>query len=216
MRKSLLFSVLLLVFPALLARAQSFIPYAPFLDTAAPAPLTPVQKLDLAAHNLGDPANIATLADNSIFTVASNPHTACGPGWNGFLRSAGISFRQDATSEFFGTFLIPSVTHQDPRYHRMPSARVPRRIVHAISSTAISQSDNGAPMPNFANLLGYPIDAEIANLYVPDLRTNLPATASRVFAGYAASPIDNLITEFLPTVARHVHVRLILQQRLLN
>ena len=34
--------------------------------------------------------------------------------------------------------------------------------------------------------------------------------------GYATDPIDNLITEFLPDIARHIHVRVIFAQRIVN
>jgi hypothetical protein len=216
MRKFMLFSALSLTLPALCLHAQPVPPSARFLDSAAPMPLTPAQKLELAAHNLEDPANLATITYNAAITVASNSHTAYGPGWNGFMRDVHLSLMQEATSEFFGTFLIPSLTHQDPRYRRMPHASIPRRIVHAVSRTVIAQSDNGAPMPNFSTLLGYPIGAEIGDLYVPGVGTNGPSTVDRILTGYATDPIDNLITEFLPSVARHIHVRVIVAQRVLN
>lgn len=190
--------------------------YSRFLDSSAPVPLTPAQKLVLAAHNLTDPQNLATITYNAVFTVATNSHTPYGPGWKGFTRDAHYSFMQDATGEFFGTFLIPSLTHQDPHYHRMPSVSIPRRIVHAVSRTIIAQSDTGAPMPNFSTLLGYPIDTELGNLYVPGVSTNGPSTFDRIFTGYATDPIDNLITEFLPNVARHVQVHVVITQHLLN
>jgi hypothetical protein len=34
--------------------------------------------------------------------------------------------------------------------------------------------------------------------------------------GYATDPVDNLITEFLPDVAKRIHVRVIFVQRVLN
>jgi hypothetical protein len=34
--------------------------------------------------------------------------------------------------------------------------------------------------------------------------------------GYATEPEDNLITEFLPTIASHIHVHVIFVQRILN
>jgi len=191
-------------------------PYTRFLDSTAPMRLKPAQKLVLAAHNLADPHNLGTIAYNAAFTIATNSHTPYGPGLNGFLRDVHYSLMQDATGEFFGTFLIPSLTHQDPHYHRMPGASIPRRIVHSISRTIIAQSDTGAPMPNFCTLLGYPIGAEIGNLYVPGVSTNGPSTVNRILTGYATDPIDNLITEFLPDVARHIHVHVIFAQRILN
>ena len=39
-----------------------------------------------------------------------------------------------------------------------------------------------------------------------------PATAS----ASPLAPIDNFITEFLPDVARHIHVRIVLVQRIIN
>jgi len=195
---------------------QSPNPYARFLDTTAPAPLTPEQKAHLALHNLKDPGNLATIGYTSAFTIATNAHTAYGPGWKGFGSNAGYSLLQDATGEFFGTFLVPSLTHEDPHYHRMPHASFPRRFVHAVSRTLIAQSDNGSPMPNYATLLTNPICAEISNLYVPGINGNGPSTVERIMTGYATDPIDNLVTEFLPDVARRIHIRIIFVQRVLN
>jgi hypothetical protein len=191
-------------------------PYQRFLNTTAPAPLTPGQKALLALHDMKDPGNLATILGTAAFTVGANAHTAYGPGWTGFRRNVGYSFTQDATGEFFGTFLIPSLTHEDPRYHRMPHASFVRRTLHAVSHTMLSQTDSGASMPNFSTLLTYPICTELSNLYVPGVDDNARATGRRILIGYASDPVDNLITEFLPDVARRIHVRVIFVQRVLN
>ena len=120
------------------------------------------------------------------------------------------------TGEFFGTFLIPSLVHQDPHYHRMPDATITRRIAHAIYQVVWTQGDDGSGMLNYANLVGFAIDDEIGNLYVPGQQTDLPASASRYAIGLAIAPIDNFITEFLPDVARRIHVRVVLVQRIIN
>ena len=191
-------------------------PYRRFLDSTAPSPLTPKQKGYLAIHNTLDPGNLITIVGTSAFTIGIDSHTAYGPGWSGFAKNVGYSFSQDATGEFFGVFLIPSLTHEDPHYHRMPHASVTRRIVHAIAHTVIAESDNGSRMPNYATLFTYPISAEISNLYVPGVHGNGPSTVARIMTGYATDPASNLITEFLPDVARHIHVQVIFVQRILN
>ena len=191
-------------------------PYMRFVSTSAPLPLSPAQKAHLALHDLTDPGNLATILATAGFTIATNARTAYGPGWIGVRNMTGYSLSQDATGEFFGTFLIPSLTGQDPRYRRMPNATIPRRIVHTLAATVVSQSDDGRTMPNYANLLTNPICSEISNLYVPGVNGNGPSTVARVLTGYATSPVDNLITEFLPDVARRVHVRVIFVQSLLN
>ena len=191
-------------------------PYMRFVSTSAPLPLSPAQKAHLALHDLTDPGNLATILATAGFTIATNARTAYGPGWIGVRNMTGYSLSQDTTGEFFGTFLIPSLTGQDPRYRRMPNATIPRRIVHTLAATVVSQSDDGRTMPNYANLLTNPICSEISNLYVPGVNGNGPSTVARVLTGYATSPVDNLITEFLPDVARRVHVRVIFVQSLLN
>ena len=190
--------------------------YARFLDSPAPSPLTVAQKGWLAVHDVKDPGNLASILSTSSFTVTFNPRTGFGPGFGGFARASIYSVSQDATQEFFSTFAVSSLTHEDPRYHRMPNASVPHRLLHAVGHTFVAHSDSGRPMPNVATLSAYPIAAELANLYVPGLQTDARSTADRILISYATDPIDNLISEFLPDVARHVHVRVIFAQRLLN
>ena len=123
---------------------------------------------------------------------------------------------QDATGQFFGVFAIPAIAHQDPRYYRMPRASVPRRILYAISRTAVARGDDGRSMPNYGTLLSYPINAELSNLYVPGIHPNGESTVARIITGLAIDPANNLLTEFLPDVASRVHVRVIFVQRIIN
>lgn len=191
-------------------------PYQRFLDTNLVIPLTAKQKGYLAIHNLTDPANLLTIVALSGFTIAVDSDTAYGPGLKGFGKNTGVSLLQDATGEFFGAFLIPSITHQDPRYFRMPRASIPRRIGHAVGRTFIANHDDGSLMPNYANLFGYPISAELSNLYVPGIHADPASTIARIATGLATDPANNLITEFLPDVARHISIRIIFVQRILN
>jgi hypothetical protein len=191
-------------------------PYARFLDTRMPIPMTPAQKGYLAFRDIVDPFNIITILGSSGITIAIDSHSAYGPGFKGFGKLSGVSFSQDAIGEFFGTFLIPSIAHEDPHYHRMPTASFPRRLLHAVSRTVIAQSDYGHNMPNYAILLTYPIAAEISNLYVPGIQSNGPSTVKRIFTGYALDPVNNVITEFLPDVAKRIHIRIIFVQQILN
>jgi len=190
--------------------------YARFLNGPEVKPLTPGEKADLAAHNLLDPFNLLTIAGEGAIAVAANSHSAYGPGVPGWGRYVGVSFTQDLTGEFFGTFLIPSLVHQDPHYHRMPKATIPRRIFHCFAQIAWTQGDDGRGMLNYADLGGFAIDDAIGNLYVPGQQTRLTASTERYAIGLASAPIDNFVTEFLPDVARHVHIQIVIIQRVIN
>jgi len=190
--------------------------YARFLNGPQVMRLTPKQKAWLATRNVIDPSNAITILGNSAIYVGANSQSDYGPGMTGFGKNVGVSYRQDVTGEFFDTFLIPSLVHQDPHYHRLPNASMKRRIAHALYQVVWTQGDEGNGMPNYANLAGFAIDDAIGDLYVPGQKTNVRASAKRYALGFALAPVDNFITEFVPDLARHIHVRVVLVQRIIN
>jgi hypothetical protein len=191
-------------------------PFQRFLTTNVAIPLTWQQKGYLALHTVTDPINLATIAVTSAISTAADSHSAYGPGLKGFGKNAGVSLLQESTAEFFGTFAVPAIMHQDPRYYRMPDQPFKKRLIYSISRTIISRHDDGTSMPNYGTLLEYPINAQISNLYVPGIHTDGASTTKRILIGYAIDPTNNLLVEFLPDVAKHVRIRIIFLQRILN
>jgi hypothetical protein len=186
------------------------------VDTGYVKPISSEKKGILAVRAVTDPFNLLAIGFFSGITIAANAHSVYGPGFAGWGRLSGYTLAEDIQTEFTGVYLIPSLVHEDPRYHRMPGAPVGRRIKHALIHTLVSQHDDGSLMPNYATLINYPLTAEISNLYVPGEATYGRATARRIFVGYATDPIDPLIAEFLPDVAKRFHVHTIFMQRILN
>ena len=190
--------------------------YARFLNGPQVKALTPLEKAHLAGRNLVDPFNLLTITGEAAISVAASPHSVYGPGFTGWGKYVGVSFTQDMVGEFFGTFLIPSIAHQDPHYHRLPSASVKRRAFHALAQVVWTEGDSGKGMPNYANLVGFAFDDGIDDLFVPGQKTNLHASAARYGIAFATAPIDNYITEFLPDLASRIHVRVVLVQRIID
>jgi hypothetical protein len=190
--------------------------YARFLNGPEVKPFSPAERAHLAARNLIDPFNLLTITGEGAIAVAANSHTPEGPGLRGYGKYIGVSFTQDVVGEFFGTFLIPSIDRQDPHYHRMPKAGISRRIFHCFEQIAWTPADNGRGMVNYADLVGFAAEGEVNNLYVPGQHTNLRSTAARYGFTLASAPIDNFITEFLPSIASHIHTRDLFIQRIVN
>src|ERR1039458_10038687 len=190
--------------------------YERFVNGPDVKPMTRREKARLAARNVIDPFNGLTILGTSAISVGANAHSPYGPGMKGFGRYVGVSYTQDITGEFFGTYLIPSIFHQDPHYHRMPYANIPRRICHAIVQVVWTQGDNGKGMVNYGAVVGFAIVDELGNFYVPGQQTNLPASGERYVTGLASAPIENFVTEFMPDVARRIHLRVVLFQRIIN
>jgi hypothetical protein len=190
--------------------------YERFVNGPDVKPMTRREKARLAARNVADPFNALTILGASAIAVGSDADSPYGPGMKGFGRYVGVSYAQDITGEFFGTFLIPSIVHQDPHYHRMPNASIPRRIRHAVVQVVWTQGDNGKGMVNYGAVVGFAMVDELGNLYVPGQQTNLPASGERYVTGLASAPIENFVTEFMPDVARRIHIRVVLFQQIIN
>jgi hypothetical protein len=190
--------------------------YARFVTGPDVMPFSPVQKLRLAADNLTDPFNLITITGEAAISVASNSHTAYGPGFPGWGRDVGVSFTQDMTSQFFGTFVIPSITHTDPHYHRRPDLTIPHRIFHCVYQIFWQRADNGKRTLNYSQIFTPMVDMSLANLYVPGQQTRFSADAERYGVDLATAPIDNFITEFVPSIAAHIHTHVVFVQRIVD
>jgi hypothetical protein len=196
--------------------AENSEPFVSFIDSTYPHPLTPRQKARLAFRNSVDPFNFATIGFLSAVSVASDPGSPYGPGFPGLGRNIGVSYTETVVGEFFGTFLIPALAHEDPHYHRLPNASFQRRFIHAITQVAWTESDYGDYMVNYSILAGTPITDTIGDLYIPGRQENFKGGLARWATAIATDPIDNFVTEFLPDVASHINLRIVLLQRVIN
>jgi hypothetical protein len=201
--------------PANMCCARNVNYFERFVD-AGIHPLTARQKGYLALRNTVDPYNFATIGFFSAISVASDSHSAYGPGFPGFARNFGVAYCETAVDAFFGTFLIPAIAHQDPHYHRMPNASYARRALHAITAVVWGQSDYGVGMPNYSTLITTPVGDGLGNLYVPGRQKSWGSAAARDITAIATDPIGNFITEFVPDVASRVNVRIVLIQQIVN
>ncbi len=199
-----------------LAHAPFFNWYARFATGPEVVRFSPEQKLRLALDNLINPFNLATIFGEAGIEIGANSHTLYGPGFPGWGRLSGVNFTQDMTDQFFGTFLIPTITHTDPHYHRRPDFSIPRRALHCVDQIFWQRADNGGHTLNYSQIVAPIIDISFSNLYVPGQQTHFSADTERYGIGLATAPIDNLITEFVPSIASHIHTHVVFVQRIIN
>lgn len=202
--------------PAPMSCGPTYNPFQKYINGAQPHPMTPREKAILAGRDVIDPFNLLTIGGISAISVAADSHSAYGPGINGWAKLSGVSLTQNMTDEFFGTFLIPSIVHQDPHYHRMPNASYKRRIAHCIYQVVWTEGDDGKGMFNYANVVGGVFEEAIGDAYVPYRDTGWSAATARYGTALATDPIGNFITEFVPDLARHINFHAVFVQRIIN
>jgi hypothetical protein len=171
-------------------------------------------KFRLAVANVSDPFAIVTTAMDSELDNATGGRSPLPRGAAGFGQRFGVAMAGAAGSEFFSTFLYSSIFHQDPHYHREPDAPLAKRFIHALSYVVITRSDSGKPMFNFAEFLGTASSSLVEGGLHPEWEKDPGADAGRIFISIGSDGVWNLMTEFLPDVARHLNPRLMLLRRL--
>ncbi|ABF39796.1 hypothetical protein Acid345_0791 [Candidatus Koribacter versatilis Ellin345] len=108
---------------------------------------------------------------------------------------------EDQTEQgFFTKFLLPTVLHQDPRYHPSTSANAVSRAAYAISRVVIGRTDSGHATLNTSELTGAVLATAIPTVYHPIRQYDAAQTAGRAAGGIATDAGMNLIREFWPDV----------------
>lgn len=190
--------------------------FATYLRQNAIHIYTPSELGRLAVRDVVDPFNLLTVGGTSAISVAEDAHSPYGPGFHGWARLSGVTLTEDMTGEFVGTFLIPSIDHQDPHYHREPNAPIPRRVLHCIVQPFWTNTDTGGHIVNYATVAGSVIDEAVDVSYVPYQKTGWGPSAERISLGWANAPIGNFVSEFVPDLANHLNIRVVFIQRIIN
>jgi hypothetical protein len=111
-----------------------------------------------------------------------------------------------ASNNFFGTFMIASALHEDPRYFVEDSGRIGESIKYATSRVFVCRMDDGSRGVNWAGILG-PLGASaLANSFVPPNSRGVGPTFTRWGTSLAITAGSNLLREYWPHVNRKLRM----------
>jgi hypothetical protein len=165
-------------------------------------PLTPREKFDEWARGTYDPGGLGLYAAETATIEYSHRDGFCGygRGLDNYGRCFG-SLELDANiSSFFGDFLFPVITHQDPRYFRLGQGSVPRRVGYAISRVFVTHADSGRTVFFASALSGSVLAAAASNLYYPRSDRGFGASLNHFGIDLADTAAFNVSAEFWPEI----------------
>jgi hypothetical protein len=169
-------------------------------------PLSSGQKFLLAADESAAPSALIVAAMSAGITQARNSWPGYGQGWNAYGKRYGATLALNASTDMFGTFLLPSVLHHDPRYFVLAHGTFSQKIGHALKSVLVTHTDSGAPAPNISGILG-PLGAEgLANTYLPDAERTAGQTFERFGIQMAVIAGANVAKEFWPAIFKTLRI----------
>jgi len=185
-----------------LARRSVFFP-----DLATSSkPLRPRQKLELFADQSIAPSRILGSLAGAGISQAANTLPGYGQGADGYAKRFGSSMASAASNHFFGTFVIPSLLHDDPRYFVKLHADLGHRVGYAVSRLVVTRKDDGAETANWPGILAPLLAESLANSYLPTNERTAGKTFQRYGLRLGLTAVGNLAKEYWPTIFRNLRI----------
>jgi hypothetical protein len=164
------------------------------------------QKLELAVDETVAPSRFLGSAFTAGIGQARDALPGYGQGWNGYGKRIGSSVASNASSHLFGTFLLPSMLRQDPRYFVKLYGTTSQRIGYAVRRVVVTRTDSGGRAFNWSQVLGGLMAEALANSYLPDGERTTGKTFSRFGIRIGFGALDNVVKEYWPTIFRSLRI----------
>ncbi len=174
-----------------------------FPDLAASnQPLLPKQKFQLFISDSVSPAAFLGAAFGAGIGQARDSLPGYGQGAEGYGKRFGASLATGASAQFFGTFLLPSLLRQDPRFFVRGTGSLLQSVRYGLRRLVITRADAGGDVINWSGLVG-PLAAQgLANTYLPDDERTAAKTFQRYGTYLALRAGVNVAKEYWPTISK--------------
>ncbi len=177
-----------------------------FPDIAASTePLSSGQKFQLFVDNSLSVHTIGWAALGSAINQADNSPTGFGQGWDAYAKRFGTSMARQSSSEFFGTFILASALHQDPRFYPEANPSFGHAIKYSAQRLFVTRNDDGRDVANWSGLAGPLMVEGLANVYWPERNRTVGDTFLRFGLDIATRAGGNMLREYWPVFYGKIH-----------
>jgi hypothetical protein len=162
------------------------------------------EKFNIAAHDSVDYSSfllVAVLAGKGLY---SNTIPALGTGAAGFRRYYWREFTDQVSGTFFTEAILPTLTHEDPRYYTLGKNGFFRRASYAFSRSFITRNDRGTDEFNISEIGGNASEAALSNLYYPASERGFGKSAKNFATQMIITASANVLKEFWPDIRKNV------------
>lgn len=166
-------------------------------------PLTTREKFVLATHDSMDYSGFTWTAILAGQALAMRSDPELGTGIKGYGSYYWRTFADGVSGTFFTEGILPSITHEDPRYYTLGHGGFFRRMGYALSRTVITKTDSGGTSFNWSEVAGNALEAGLSNAYYPPQERGLRQTARDWGEQMESAVVNNIAKEFWPDI-RHM------------
>jgi hypothetical protein len=171
-----------------------------------PGSLSSLQKFELFLDKSISPPQILSSAALAGFSQARDTLHGYGQGGDGYGKRFGAYMATGASSHFFGTFLLPAILHDDPRYFVKLHAGFKARVAYALRRAVVIRTDDGKEAFNVPGTVGPLLAEGLANTYLPDSERTAGKTFERYGIRIGFSAANNLLKEYWPSIFKKLRI----------
>jgi hypothetical protein len=172
-------------------------------DTKLP-PETVKEKFIDATEDSFDYSSIFIPAAIAGYDMAKRETPEFHQGAAGYARYFWHSAVDQTSENYLVEFVVPALTHEDPRYYTLGHGGFVKRSAYALSRAVITRSDSGTEVFNFSEVLGSGAASGISNLYYPSASRSLGSTGSQWGLDVAIDAASFWVKEFWPDINRRL------------
>lgn len=168
--------------------------------------LTTRQKYGLAVDDSFDYSSFTWAGIQAAQGLALGSDPELGTGISGYGSYYWHNFVDGVSGTFFTEAIVPSLTHEDPRYFTMGEGGFFRRTAYALSRTFLTKTDSGGTTFNWSEVGGNALEAGLSNAYYPAQERTFSTTMQNFGVQMESAALNNLAKEFWPDI-RHKILR---------
>lgn len=164
------------------------------------------QKFTLAVNNSLSLSTIGAALIGSAYGQATDHPSGYGQGMEGYGKRFGADMARSASANLFGTFMIASITHEDPRFYVKKNLSLKESAEYAAHRLVLTRSDDGMQVVNYEGLLGPLAGETLANTYYPQGSRGVGSTLIRYATDQGWRFCGNLLRQYWPTINRRLQL----------
>jgi hypothetical protein len=169
-------------------------------------PFGTFQKFKLAANNSVSFSTVGQSLVAAGFSQAINSARGYGQGFDGYAKRFGADMARSASTNLFGTFLIASVMHEDPRFYVKRGLSLKETLKYAGQRLVYTRSDSGDKVVNYDGLLGPLASEGLANTYYPKTNRGVGSTFIRYGSDQGWKFCGNVVRQYWPRINRKLRI----------
>ncbi len=169
-------------------------------------PITPRQKLTIAAKDSFDWPVYPTSAAFAAFYQLQDQNPSFGQGMQGYAKRFAAAYGDQMTGNMMTEGIFPSLLREDPRYFRLGEGSVWSRMRYAATRVMVTRTDAGGSRFNFSEWGGNAASAALSNAWYPDSRT-AAENAQKLGIQVGIDAFSNVLKEFWPDIKRKVFTK---------